>query len=258
MFQSPGAEALKLGPLSIHWYGILIAIAFLVGIFICSKVARDKGENPESFMDLAPLVLISAIVGARIYYVIFNWAYYSDNLLNIIKIWEGGLAIHGGIIGGLIAGYSYTRFKHLSFLKYCDITCVGLVIGQAIGRWGNFFNSEAFGIPTDLPWKLFIPPDKRPDEFINYDYFHPTFLYESLWDLIIFLILYFVLRKKLENYNGALFFSYMGLYSIGRLFIESLRTDSLMLFNEIKAAQIISIVFIVISVIGIKLLVKRK
>ncbi|MEW5819644.1 MAG: prolipoprotein diacylglyceryl transferase [Cyanobacteriota bacterium] len=257
IFQSPGAVAFELGPFTIHWYGILIAIAFIVALLICCHVAKEKNENPDNFTDLATYVLIFAIIGARLYYVIFNFSDYENDIISIFKIWQGGLAIHGGIIGGLIAGFVFTKVKKLSFPKYCDITCLGLIIGQAIGRWGNFFNSEAFGTPADLPWKLYIPPDKRPAEFLYDSYFHPTFLYESLWNFIVFFILYFALRKPLNKYNGALFFCYMGLYSLGRFFIEGLRTDSLMVFNLFRTAQVISILFIVISAISLFFILRK-
>lgn len=258
IFESPGGVAFQIGSITIHWYGILIATAFLVGLFICRKVAKDKGENPDDFTDLASLILIFAIIGARLYYVIFSWSNYSDNWVDIFKIWQGGLAIHGGIIGGLIAGLIFTKVKKLSFAKYCDITVVGLIIAQAIGRWGNFFNSEAFGTPTDLPWKLFIPYTSRPLEYINFDYFHPTFLYESLWNLSVFFTLYFILRHKLANYNGALFFSYLGLYSTGRFFIEGLRTDSLMIAGTaLRAAQVVSLSCIVVSIIAMVIIYKK-
>lgn len=258
MFQSPGAIALDFGIIKIHWYGILIAIAFGLALFICGKVAKQKNENPIYFYDMASYILISAIIGARLYYVLFNWQYYFNNPVDIFKLWQGGLAIHGGIIGGLLAGYIYTRYKNLSFLKYCDITCIGLILGQAIGRWGNFFNSEAFGSPTNLPWKLYIPFQNRPQEFINYEYFHPTFLYESICDLIIFLILYFILKKRLNAHNGALFFCYLSLYSVVRFFIEGLRTDSLILINEIKMAQFLSICLIIASGICLKIILDNK
>ena len=256
VFQSPGAVALDIGPLSVHWYGILIAVGFVIAIFLGKHVAKEKGENPEDFMDLATIVLVSAIIGARIYYVIFNWSDYSSDLLDIFKVWHGGLAIHGGIIGGLIAGIAFTKYKKLSFAKYCDITSLGLILGQAIGRWGNFFNSEAFGTPTDLPWKLFIPSTNRPPDYIDVEYFHPTFLYESLWNFGIFFILYFGLRKRLDKYNGTLFLSYLALYSFGRFFIEGLRTDSLMLFNAFRTAQVVSIILIIASIAGIILIIK--
>lgn len=257
IFESPGGVAFEIGSITIHWYGILIATAFLVGLYICRKVAKDKGENPDDFTDLASLILIFAIIGARLYYVAFSWSNYSDNWLDIFKIWQGGLAIHGGIIGGLIAGLLFTRYKKLSFAKYCDITAVGLIIAQAIGRWGNFFNSEAFGTPTDLPWKLFIPITNRPPAYINFEYFHPTFLYESLWNLSVFLTLYFILRHKLNNYNGALFFCYLGLYSTGRFFIEGLRTDSLMIVENLRTAQIVSLSCIILSIIALFIIYKK-
>ena len=258
MFQSPGAIVFDFGIIKIHWYGILIAFAFGLALFICSKVAKEKNENPVYFYDMASYILIFAIIGARLYYVLFNWQYYSENPIDIFKLWQGGLAIHGGIIGGLVTGYIYTKYKKLSFLKYCDITCIGLILGQAIGRWGNFFNSEAFGAPTNLPWKLYIPIQNRPQQFINYEYFHPTFLYESICDFIIFLILYFVLKKRLNNNNGALFFSYLSLYSLVRFFIEGLRTDSLMLINEIKIAQLLSLCLIIVSGICLKVILDNK
>lgn len=257
MFQSPGELAFSIGNIHIHWYGICIACAFLMGSFICSKYAQEKGENPSYFFDLSTYILILGIICARLYYVVFNWQYYSHNLLDIFKIWQGGLAIHGGIIGGLIAGILFTRYKKLSFIKYCDITAIGLVLGQAIGRWGNFFNSEAFGTPTDLPWKLYIPLDKRPETFLQYEYFHPTFLYESLWNFIIFLFLFFVLRKVVKK-EGIVFFSYLGLYSIGRYFIESLRTDSLLFLDYFKTAQIVSLICLTISIVAIIIIIRKK
>lgn len=258
MFQSPGSIALDLGFLTIHWYGILIALGFISGVFVCSYVAKEKGENPDNFIDLATFILISAVIGARFYYVIFNWAEYALDPVSMFKIWEGGLAIHGGIIGGLIAGIVFCSYKKLSFPKYCDITCVGLILGQAIGRWGNFFNSEAFGTPTDLPWKLFIPAANRPVEYINYEYFHPTFLYESLWNIGVFLILFFVLRKPLNTHNGALFLAYLGLYSAGRIVIEQFRTDSLMFLDTIRIAQLVSLLLIIGSIGGLYYLLKIK
>lgn len=258
MFQSPGSVALSFGFLTIHWYGILIALAFVAGVFLCTKVAKEKGENPDNFIDLASLILICAILGARIYYVAFNWSEYSADPGSILKIWQGGLAIHGGIIGGLIAGIIFTTSRKLSFAKYCDITCVGLILGQAIGRWGNFFNSEAFGTPTNLPWKLYIPLANRPPEFMDFEFFHPTFLYESLWNLGVFIIVYFLLRKPLNKINGALFLCYLGLYSAGRIVIEQFRTDSLMFLETIRIAQLMSLTLIIVSAGGLFYLLKIK
>jgi phosphatidylglycerol:prolipoprotein diacylglycerol transferase len=257
MFRSPGAVAFELGAISIHWYGILIALAFVVALIVSTKVARDKGENPENFIDLATIVLICALIGARIYYVIFNFDYYAENPVEIIKIWHGGLAIHGGMLGGLIGGYIFTSMKKLSFLRYCDITVIGLILGQAIGRWGNFFNSEAFGIPTNLPWKLFIPLENRPYNYMDSEFFHPTFLYESLWNLGVFLVLFFFIRKKFKHLDGAVFFSYIALYSLGRMFIEALRTDSLMFLGDFRAAQLASAFLIIIAVIGFEIINHR-
>jgi phosphatidylglycerol:prolipoprotein diacylglycerol transferase len=258
MFTSPGAVAIEIGPLSIHWYGILIATGFLLALYICTKIARDRGENPEVFIDLASVVLVAALIGARLYYVVFNWEYYSQNPADIVKIWQGGLAIHGGMIGGLVAGYAFTKIKNLSFLRYCDIVSVGLILGQAIGRWGNFFNSEAFGGPTQLPWKLYIPLQNRPAGLEQFEFFHPTFLYESLWNFLIFGILFFYVRKRYNHVDGATFMAYLILYSTGRLFIESLRTDSLYFFGEFRAAQVASLILIIIGIAGFDYLLRKQ
>ena len=260
MLKSPGPVALEFGPIEIKWYGIIIALAFLAGLTIITRIAgqingnSDKKEGlkmVDHIFNLSTYLLIGALIGARIYFVLFNWKYYCMNLKEIFMIWQGGLSIHGAIIAGLIVGAVYTRYYKLPFLKYADLFSYGLIFGQSLGRWGNFFNSEAFGSPTNLPWKMYIPPSARPDKYLDYNYFHPTFLYESLWDLLVFILLYFVLRKRFKGCNGAIFFSYLILYSLGRFAIESIRIDSIYSIDGLALAQIISIILIIVGIIGL-------
>ncbi|MFQ5928445.1 MAG: prolipoprotein diacylglyceryl transferase, partial [Acidobacteriota bacterium] len=186
MFASPGAIVIQIGPIAIRWYGLLIACAVLIGTLLAQREARRRGEDPEQLVNVAVVAVIAALVGARLYYVLFNWDYYGSNPWKIVAIWEGGLAIHGGLLGGVLVGGIWTWRRNLPTLVYLDIVAPSLVLGQAIGRWGNFFNQEAFGTPTDLPWKLYIDPRHRPPHLAEYEYFHPTFLYESMWDLAVF------------------------------------------------------------------------
>jgi len=242
--------------LAIRWYGLLIAVAVLIGTSLAYREARRRGEDPEQLLDLLTIALVAALVGSRLYYVAFNWSYYSRNLWKIPAVWEGGLAIHGGILGGVLAGGLYAWRKGLSVAKHLDMVAPSLALGQAIGRWGNFFNQEAFGTPTDLPWKLYIEPYYRPPHLANYQYFHPTFLYESLWDFLIFVFLYLGLRKPMEGRPGALFLCYLGLYSLGRYFTEGLRIDSLML-GSFRAAQVVSLILLIASLVGLALIYRR-
>lgn len=197
-------------------------------------------------------VILSGILGARLYYVLFNLGYFSENLSEILAVWKGGLAIHGALIGGAVAFFIFAWRKKLPRLMYLDIIIPGVILAQAIGRWGNFFNSEAFGRPTNLPWKLFIPEASRPDELRGSEYFHPTFLYESIWNLAGFGILVILNRyiSSKPNRAGTVFFAYLIWYSIGRFFIESLRTDSLYA-GQLRTAQIASVLFIVMGIGGL-------
>jgi phosphatidylglycerol---prolipoprotein diacylglyceryl transferase len=252
-FMSPGEEIFQLGSFRLKWYGLLIASAVLIGVNLSMWLAKKRQTDPELIADLAIWLVIGAIPTARLYYVIFQWQNYSQHPDQIIKIWEGGIAIHGAIIGGTIAAIIFAKFKRVSFWQLADLVAPSVALGQAIGRWGNFFNSEAFGSPTDLPWKLYIPKANRPFEYINFDYFHPTFLYESLWNLMVFAILMYLFiddnrRHRLKT--GSLFLIYLIAYSIGRFGVEGLRTDSLM-FGSLKMAQAISLVGIVAGSIGL-------
>ncbi len=253
MFASPGAIVIQIGPVAIRWYGLLIAAAVLIGTVLAQREARRRGEDPEQLINVGVVAIIAAFVGARLYYVLFNWNYYGSNPWKIVAVWEGGLAIHGGLLAGILVGGILAWRRNLPTFVYLDIVAPVIALGQAIGRWGNFFNQEAFGTPTDLPWKLYIDPARRPPHLAEYDYFHPAFLYESLWDLLVFTLLFYLLRKRLEHSPGALFLSYLGLYSLGRFFIEGLRIpyfDSLML-GSFRAAQVMSLLLILCSIGGL-------
>ncbi len=256
MFRSPGAIAFQLGPLTIRWYGILMATAMAVGLLLAYREAKQRGIDPDELLKTSELALLAGLIGARLYYVAFNWEYYSQVPLKIVAVWEGGLAIHGGLLGGLLVGSAYAWWKRLPLVLYLDITAPSLTLGQAIGRWGNFFNEEAFGTPTTLPWKLYISPPHRPLEYAQAEYFHPTFLYESAWDFVVFSLLMFFLRRRLARARGSLFLAYVGLYSVGRFFVEGLRTDSLML-GPIRVAQLVSGAAIAVSLVGLVILLKR-
>jgi phosphatidylglycerol---prolipoprotein diacylglyceryl transferase len=253
-FASPGPIIFEIGPLTVRWYGVLIASAVLIGVSLSQFLASKRNVNPDLISDLAIWLVLAAIPSARLYYVLFQWREYAANPGSIIAIWQGGIAIHGAIIGGAIAALIFAKFKRISFWQLADLVAPSLILGQAIGRWGNFFNSEAFGAPTDLPWKLYIPPDRRPLGFETVEFYHPTFLYESIWNLLVFGLLMFMffqgLRGKPRLKLGTLFLFYLIGYSSGRVWIEALRTDSLML-GPLKIAQIVSLIGMSIGVAGL-------
>ena len=253
-FTSPGPIIFQLGPLAIRWYGLLIASAVLIGVSLSQYLAEKRHVNPELLGDLAIWLVLGAIPCARIYYVAFEWQQYAQRPEDIIAIWKGGIAIHGAILGGTIAALIFAKIQRVSFWQLADLIAPSAILGQAIGRWGNFFNSEAFGSPTDLPWKLYIPANSRPRAYANFEYFHPTFLYESLWNLTVFgllLTLFFRdLQGKIRLKIGALFLVYIAAYSSGRVWIEGLRTDSLM-FGPLRAAQMVSLTGIVLGLGGL-------
>jgi phosphatidylglycerol:prolipoprotein diacylglycerol transferase len=257
MFSSPGAIALQIGPLAIRWYGLLIATGVLLGTALAHREAIRRGIDPDRLLNAIVVTVLVALLGARLYYVLFSWDYYAANPAKILAVWEGGLAIHGGLIAGALATILYCRHAQLSLPLTLDIMAPCVAIGQAIGRWGNFFNQEAFGVPTNLPWRLYIDPAHRPPDLAAFEYFHPTFLYESLWNLLVFGILWFGLRKRLQERRGALTLCYLGLYSIGRFFVEGLRIDSLML-GSFRAAQVVSLLLVAASGVGLFLMARRK
>lgn len=246
---SPGATAFHIGSWSVRWYGVFIAIAFLVAYALAEKLASQNNLDLNCFNDLIFFILIVSIVFARLWFVFLSWDYFSDHLIEIPMIWLGGQSIHGGILGAILAAFFYSKIKKVSFYNYMDVIAVITPLSQAIGRWGNFFNNEAFGKPVQS-WflKLYIPPDFRPEQFINNKYFHPTFLYESILDLVLFLFLY----KKFSTWKekpGKIFWIYLLGYSIIRFFLEFIRVDSLYLFDHIASAHVISAIIIVVSIV---------
>ncbi|NES23500.1 MAG: prolipoprotein diacylglyceryl transferase [Symploca sp. SIO3E6] len=253
-FTSPGPILFELGPIAIRWYGLLIASAVLIGVSLSMHLAKRRNLNPEIIGDLAIWLIIGAIPGARLYYVLFQWQQYAQRPEDIIAIWKGGIAIHGAILGGILTASIFARLNKVSVWLLADLVAPSLILGQAIGRWGNFFNSEAFGRPTNLPWKLYIAPANRPPNLINFDYFHPTFLYESVWNLLVFGLLINLffrdLNRKIHLKVGTLALVYMIAYSTGRVWIEGFRTDSLML-GPLRIAQVVSLVAIALGLIGL-------
>jgi phosphatidylglycerol---prolipoprotein diacylglyceryl transferase len=260
-FTSPGPILVKLGPITIRWYGLLIASAVLIGVSLSQYLAKRRHVNPDLLSDLSIWLVIGAIPAARLYYVLFQWSEYAQYPERIIAIWQGGIAIHGAIIGGALAALIFAKLKQVSFWQLADLVAPSLILGQAIGRWGNFFNSEAFGSPTNLPWKLYIPPERRPLELANFEYFHPTFLYESLWDLMVFALLITLFFRSLSGKprlkTGTLFLVYMAAYSLGRVWVEGFRTDSLML-GPLRMAQVVSSIGIILGLAGLAWLYLRK
>ncbi|TMW72408.1 prolipoprotein diacylglyceryl transferase [Alteribacter natronophilus] len=241
--------ALELGPISIAWYGLLIGLGAFIGYLIANAEGKKRGLPKDFLADMLIFALPIAIIGARIYYVIFRWDYYSQNPAQIFAIWEGGLAIHGGLIGGILTAYIFCRRHNVSFWKLMDIVAPSILLAQAIGRWGNFMNQEAHGgeVSRNFLESLMLPEFIINQMYINGAYYHPTFLYESLWNLAGVALLLYLRRVNLRN--GELLFTYLIWYSFGRIFIESLRTDSLMMFGFLQTAQVMSLLLIAGSII---------
>ncbi len=240
---APNPVAFSLFGVDIMWYGILIAIGFMLAIYISYLRADKFGIKPDYILDFAIVLLPASIIGARLYYVIFKWDYYQGNLSEIINVRNGGLAIHGGLICGILAGAFICKYRKINILNLADLVFPSVALAQAIGRWGNFFNSEAHGGPTDLPIAVIIDGQK----------YHPTFLYESLFCFCLFLFL--IIISKRRKFMGQIALLYGMLYSAERYFVEGLRTDSLML-GEFRIAQLVSILAILSC--GILYLVLRK
>ena len=250
---NPNPVALDIGN-GVYWYGIILAIAMLAGMFLCMKQAKNYGLTSDNVMDLVLYAVPSCIIGSRLYYVIFNLDLYrnADGALNfkqMIAVWDGGLAIYGTVIVGALVAFLYSRGKKVPFGAVADLAVMGLMLGQCIGRWANFINREAFGAETTLPWRMQLWT--APSKFIEV---HPTFLYESLWNLVGLLLILFVVSKG-RRFDGENTWFYFLWYGIGRAWIEGLRTDSLYLFdwtingNPIRVSQALSVVMAVIALI---------
>ena len=198
----PQPLALSIGFLNIHWYGLFAVAGILAGLAVVWRIGKTRGITADEIFDLAFYIIIFGILGARIYSVFLDWPYYLQNPMQIVAVWNGGLAIHGAIIGGALALLVYARKNQQSFWRWADLIAVSLPLGQAIGRFGNYFNQELFGAPTNLPWGIPIEPALRPSQFSAEQYFHPTFLYEAILNIVNFLVLLWVFRKWASGQVG--------------------------------------------------------
>lgn len=241
--------AFDLGPLQVHWYGIFIASAVLLAVGLSAQEASRESIDPENIYDLILYALPVAIVSARIYYVVFQWGYYQNHLDEIIKIWDGGIAIYGALIGAGIVVYGFCRRRQISIWTLLDVMAPTIIMGQAIGRWGNFMNQEAFGQVTSLSFltHLHLPSLIINQMLIQGAYRQPTFLYESLWDALGFVLLMSLRHTPKLFKRGEIFLSYVGWYAFGRFFTEGMRTDSLML-GDIRVSQWLSVFLVAVSV----------
>ncbi|RYM05927.1 prolipoprotein diacylglyceryl transferase [Sporolactobacillus sp. THM7-7] len=239
--------AFEWGPIHIYWYGVIIAAGALLGFLIAVREGTRRGLPRDTYVDLILFAAPIAIICARIYYVIFQWEYYAQHPGEMIAIWKGGIAIYGALIGAVATAVVFCIVRGLSFWKVADIAAPSIILGQAIGRWGNFINQEAHGGPTtrEALENMHLPDFIINQMLINGTYYIPTFLYESLWNIIGFAILLFLRRMNLQR--GELFISYVIWYSIGRCYIEGLRTDSLM-FGSIRVSQLLAAILIVVGV----------
>ncbi len=248
--------AIQIGPLAVRWYGLLLMGGVLAAAFVADREARRRGEDPEHVWNALTWTLVLGIIGARLYHVIsnpadstVNFSYYLQNPVKILYIWEGGLGIYGAIAGGLLAIFLYVRRHQLSFLRWADIGIVGLPLAQAIGRWGNFVNQELYGYPTTLPWGISIDPAHRLPQFADLPpgtRFHPTFLYESVWNLLTFGLLLLLARRFGHRLRqGDLLLAYGVLYPLGRILVETQRPDAWTM-GGIPTAQLIGAVSIIL------------
>lgn len=228
--------AFSVGIRDIYWYGIIIGLGIVIAVVFCTWESKRVGLPKDTIVDITLIATPVSIIFARLYFVFWNWKDYAENPMNILNIRLGGLAIYGAIIGGVLMGFIYCRIKSLDIRKVFDVGAFGLLIGQIIGRWGNFVNVEAFGSETNLPWRMQIYSSEL-GEFISV---HPTFLYESLWNIAGFAGLFIYRRKK--KFEGEIFLLYTAWYGIGRSWIEQLRVDSLPYDASFKVSQILAII----------------
>ncbi len=246
MFRSPGAIAFSIFGIDIMWYGIMVTGGILAAAVFTYFRAPGFGIRKDHFIDILLFAVPIGILGARLYYIIFNWDVYAGDFMKMINFREGGLAIHGGLIFAVITALIACRVCGENFLDFADLAAPGIALGQAIGRWGNFFNSEAYGSATDLPWAVYIE---------GTGYVHPTFLYESLWCLLLFLFLWAYSGHR--KFGGQLICLYVIFYSAERFLVEALRTDSLMI-GPFKQARVLSLILILAAAAAYIILSRRK
>ena len=264
-------KSISIGGFTIAFYGLTLAFAMLAGLVTAMREAKRSGQDPDTYFDLAIIAIICSLIGARIYYVIFAWDRYKDNLLNIFNFRQGGLAIYGGVIAAIISTFVFCKKKKLCFPLVCDTAGLGLLLGQIIGRWGNFFNRECFGEYTDGLFAMQLPVNAvRQNEIteqiaahvvesggVSYIQVHPAFLYESLWNLALLLFLSWYIRRK--KFDGEVFLMYLLGYGVGRFWVESLRTDQLLMpvigvpVSMVVGAVMAAVALVWIAAVRIKL-----
>jgi len=249
----PQAVLISFGSITIYWYGIFVVTGISAALVLTLWLAKRDGLTGDTIFDLAFWLIINGIIGARLYDDLLQLPYYIESPGQIFKVWEGGLAIHGALIAGLITAWFFAKKRKISFWRLTAVITPGLTLGQAIGRWGNYFNQEIYGLPTTLPWGIPIELLNRPAQYITNHYFHPTFLYESLGCLLIGLILlaynvYIYKKNKIEKYYYILVVAlYMILYSILRFSLEFIRLDETPVWFGLRAPQVISLIIIILS-----------
>ncbi|PHV71083.1 prolipoprotein diacylglyceryl transferase [Sporanaerobium hydrogeniformans] len=255
--------AFELFGLPVYWYGIILTSGIILGTLLAMQIAKKEGLNPDLIIDFILYDIIFALLGARTYYVLFNWDYYKDHWVEIFNLRQGGIAIYGAVLASIVVAIIFTRAKKINFLQFADVAVFGLTLGQIIGRYGNFVNMEAFGDYTNSKWAMRLLKSQAKPPFsenvlqniqsafgAEYIQVHPTFFYESTWNVVL-LILLFVLRKH-KKYHGQLFFMYLIGYGIGRYWVEGLRTDQLLLpILHFPASQLVAILSIIMGIIGI-------
>jgi len=252
--------AFSLFGLEIRWYGIITALALIIGFTVAYFIARYRRQRQDEVINFALIAVVFSIIGARLVHVAANWSYYGENPILILAFRRGGLAIQGAILGGIIALIVFCRIRKLDFWLWADIYVTGLVLGQAIGRWGNFINQEAFGRPSSLPWAIYIDPANRPYDYASYDHFHPTFLYESISNFLLFALL-LLMHRFYKNKPGRIPYGlilamYLGIYSIYRTFIEYYRIDSTY-WGPVKVVYVINLITIITAIIITNYVIKK-
>ncbi|MBT4277121.1 prolipoprotein diacylglyceryl transferase [Candidatus Falkowbacteria bacterium] len=255
----PDPIIFSIGPLQFYWYGFFVSLAIVLGIVVAQKLGKKYEIPKQQILDLAVYVIVFGFIGARIYDVFLEFPYYLKHPLDIFKVWKGGLAIHGGLIGGALAGYYFVKKNKLNFWLTADIVAVAIALGQAIGRWGNYFNQELYGLPTNLPWGIPIDFLHRPLYlYQNANYFHPTFLYESILNFCNFLFLLFLHKKRLLKKQskvlalGNIFLVYLANYALIRFVLEFIKIDTTPILFGMRFPQLFSLLLFIFVVLGLR------